>query len=416
MPPGPPEWYNFHFQCWGAKMVEVLLLLAGAILGVLFDRVATSVGRRASERRKSNLASRDREGSKSLPQAVLNYHLRTGRLDQLYAPVFLGPNRIPILFDPQLSPTGQIPTGSDQFVTIDSPSLTTFPFDRGVIERRRKSGVQLWNGQVLYLLPSTPTSAGPPVLKAGIANYYAHVTTAESIQRELSGKSPVRLLRAYQGVADVLRADIKPVALSCAASCIFESSDGPVVAIHRRSASVVNAPDTVGVCPLYGMESNIAGELTSRYGPHFYNFAKEFLEEFLGHEKVVHAAESRTPHPDWVFDEPFAVDLLAEFESGRATLYCLGLGVEMTQGSIVFALLAHFRSTEFFGRVAKNAKLGWELKEIEPGGKPLAFLPLDAIRIRAFMEDESMSPASTFALDLALQVVTLNGFSGPGNC
>ena len=231
-------------------MVEVLLLLAGAILGVLFDRVATSVGRRASERRKSNLASRDREGSKSLPQAVLNYHLRTGRLDQLYAPVFLGPGRIPF-FDPQLSPTGQIPTGSDQFVTIDSPSLTTFPFDRGVIERRCKSGVQLWNGQVLYLLPSTPTSAGPPVLKAGIANYYAHVTTAESIQRELSGKSPVRLLRAYQGVADVLRADIKPVALIVRCFLHFrefgwtsrcnssEVSQCGERSGHRRSLSVV---------------------------------------------------------------------------------------------------------------------------------------------------------------------------------
>ena len=79
----------------------------------------------------------------------------------------------------------------------------------------------------------------------------------------------------------------------------------------------------------------------------------------------------------------------------------MGMGGEVTDGTLTIALLAHFRSPQFYREVRRRANAGWEVKRAE-GKRPISFLPPDSDELAAACTTETMSATSLFSVDLAL--------------
>jgi hypothetical protein len=80
------------------------------------------------------------------------------------------------------------------------------------------------------------------------------------------------------------------------------------------------------LAPTFGLEPSVVDHVASRFDVLEYNFLKEFLEEIYGIDALARNAESGLLDPDAIFDNPEAERLVAEFDSGRATLQVTGVG------------------------------------------------------------------------------------------
>lgn len=272
------------------------------------------------------------------------------------------------------------------------PNRLDLGSDDVIIASRQAFGIRLWDGPLLYAL-------GPPQadgrIPLGVCNYFAYVTTSGKVHAELAGKvkstSTVMKLTSLEAA---LASDVSPLAIAGAATCVFDTPGGRMVATARRSQLVVSGRGLDAVSPSFGFEPNRIGRESSKYGLPVYNFLKEFLEEIFNQKHVDHAGDQpRLENPDWIFESDAARDLIQEFDEGRATLYCTGVILDPTDSSIDLLLLAHFESHDYYEKVRKRAFGNWEADYAE-GVPRITFRPLDAI-------DESLSLASMTSVSIA---------------
>jgi hypothetical protein len=109
---------------------------------------------------------------------------------------------------------------------------------------------------------------------------------------------------------------------------LFTARDSQLyIGVAMRSSEVFMANNIRGIVPNFGMESNRIGDQTSKFGLFFYNYVREFLEEYFDLEELVDAVHAKRMHPDWIFQLPQAVNLMHEVHSGMFHMSCEGMVV-----------------------------------------------------------------------------------------
>jgi hypothetical protein len=152
-------------------------------------------------------------------------------------------------------------------------------------------------------------------------------------------------------------------------------------------------------CPTSGANT-LAGE-TSRFSILFYNFAKEFAEEFFDLEELVDVMNSRRAHPDWIVRLPTVAPLVREASRRRLKIELLGTCINPTDGAMGCAALAYFESASFLHVLERELKANWESAYGPHGSPPVEFLPLFDSRIDEWARTGGIDSTSMFALDLA---------------
>lgn len=384
-------------------MKDAILLILGGALGVAFSELYHAWRTASRRSRGARNEGRRLKRESLLPQAVLEFYQSANLQSELYQPRTVSVGPIALLERADFSGGQIVQPRSESVVVVTSTDVDQYPVDDKVIEDRRKAGVNLWDGLIIYATSCRRTENGEMLISAGTANYYGYVTLAHRIQQELLQPQRGRpvLEGYYRNATDAMSGALKPVAISAAAACVFEKDGRLDVAVHRRSANTVNAPNSLAAGPLFGMESNRNAQFKSEYGVVFYNFVKEFVEEFYGLDALIRAVESPALDPDWIMRLPQAAAVIAEFDAGRATLICDGVGVECTDGTITLGLVAHFTSPDFRRKFEADARPGWELSSVRPAGRSVEFWPLDGSDLGNAMNPSRMSATSIFVLDLA---------------
>lgn len=387
-------------------MLETTLLLAGAVLGVAADRAADFAWQTYADVKRSRARLRNPKRSLATRAAVLQYFGARQRETVLYETrsIAVG-SRLPILFDPTLPVTGtNVEAQGDTHVVVADHSRTSFQVDRRLIRRTQGRGATLWDGSLLYVTGAD--LPGPTLrIRAGVCSYFSYVTFSDKISRQARRKSSQILDSTYSDLQSVLSGATKPVVVAAATTCVFRNEHGETeVAIQRRSHAVFNGAGELAVIPVFGLEDNTHGGLASRFNVVFYNFVKEFIEEFYGLEELTRAATSPRIAPDWIFEIEPAKRLLAEHAAGRLELRLTGVGSDLTDGSLGLALLASFSSPEYLARLKLDCTASWESAGIVVGERPIKFVPLsdgDQDELDALVRSEGMYPSSLFSLDLA---------------
>ncbi|SDU53456.1 hypothetical protein [Jiangella alkaliphila] len=214
------------------------------------------------------------------------------------------------------------------------------------------------------------------------------------------GDKPL-LLGTFRGFDEAVAGPLRPVVISATAACVFEHADGGrEVALQRRSDRVVTPRGMYAVAPVFGLEPNVLGWSRSRFGLVTYNVLKEILEEFFDEEELSRAADQPVAaHPDWVFHSEHGRRLVAELDAGRLRLRCTGAAIDISDGSVVLAVLTHFTSPAYADELKLTARGSWE--SATAGGPRIEFAPLDGRELTALMTADTMTASSIFSLDWA---------------
>jgi hypothetical protein len=163
----------------------------------------------------------------------------------------------------------------------------------------------------------------------------------------------------------------------------------------------MNESDVRSALPSFGVEPNIVGHERSRYSLIYYNYFREFAEEFFDVEELVEAAKARRAHPDWILQLPAVEAIACEARHGRLALEYLGVGVGPADGAFKCALLVWFRSPAFYRRLERELRANWESSRGEGYRPSVQFVPLFSPLIDEWADHEEIGPTSAFAIDLA---------------
>jgi hypothetical protein len=386
---------------------EALLILLGAVLGAVasawYEAVTGTVARIV---KRTTLHKRRRiSASGLLPRNTIAYYKKRHHLGSLYKPRLIkNTTHIPILFEP--GQTRMIPVQPQNETLFNcSGSWKTFPVNNRDIRWNMRRGVRLFDGELLWVESAHQQLDGNLRLRLGRFNYFAYATLSLQLQREMLSRwrRPRLHDRFLTSFSSALGGPLQPQAVGCVCATLFESEKQLYVAVAQRSPEVLNNPDVYSLLPAFGLESNTIAGQASRYGLTFYNLAREFCEEFFNMEELIEMSSARRADPDWIFQLAPAASFVEEADSGQLHVVRTGLAINPNDGSLNCALVAHFRSPEFFRQLRSQLRINWESISDVISPAPVRFLPLDDPRLDEWAQAHQMDSSSIFTLDLARQ-------------
>ena len=250
---------------------------------------------------------------------------------------------------------------SDSLFSCDH-TFTSFPTSNRVLRWYRRRGVRLFDGEFMWLKSATIDGDNLQKLSVGRFNFYAYAALCFRLQREISSRwrTPKLHSKFLTSFDSAVSSGLQPQAVGCMVATLLQGDDGLYVPVAKRSAQVLNGPGTRALLPVFGMECNAIGGRASEYGLTFYNFVREFSEEFFDLEELINMMSARRVDPDWMFQLPPAAALLREATTGRLQIYRTGFGVNPNDGIFNCALIAHFSSPKFFKWLRSESRLNWE--------------------------------------------------------
>lgn len=389
-------------------MLDVILLVVGVLVGILGEEVYRAFKAWLHGFRNRQSTTRfDRSTNPAMhAENICQILDASGRAHLLYRPVTIqNAPLVPVMPDTDDILVGPLDPASDMPLRLESLKPDELPYSTSLIRKMRRGGLNIWDGAICYA-PADPFTDS--VLNIRVCNYFAYVDFGNRLlneSRTTTGKKPI--LAALTDFQAALGGSLKPALMAVATTCVFEGTDGPVVALHRRSGEVVNARDLVSVIPSFAIEPNMAGSERSRYGILTYNLLKEIVEEFFDEEDVDRAGDQLRPSPDWVFRSQDGHQLVDELDAGRLAITCTGASIELSDGTLQIALLAHFSSPAYLRELKLSIKGNWE--GTSPAGPPIEFVPLEGDRIDQLLASRELVPMSAFSLDRARQVMRRTG-------
>ncbi|TDC50578.1 hypothetical protein E1212_14485 [Jiangella ureilytica] len=384
-------------------MGEVALILLGVVLGIAGDEGYAFVKKRLDSRRQGTVRRRLATATDPVRHAANLGEIfgRHGLADHLFRPATTQDTApLPLVHDAAHRFVGDLPAASDGPLRLTEPDRVDFPYDQAVIEQMRRGGVELWDGSLLYSVNDGPLDGALPV---GVCNYFAYVDLCHRVLRESDkpkGEKPY-LLGSLRTFDDAICGVIRPLVIAATATCVFDDGSGGLeTAIQRRSPQVVVARGMYAAAPVFGLESNVIGRATSRFGIVTYNVLKEILEEYFDEPELTRAGDHPAgAHPDWIFRTEHGRRLVDEVDAGRILLRCTGAAIDVLDGSLVLAVLAQFTSPEYAREVKLSARGSWESDHTS--GPRIEFVPLHGLELEARMSIETMTASSIYSLDRA---------------
>jgi hypothetical protein len=375
-------------------------------LGELLDPQVQLLRARWRSARLQRLQKRNDQSIHS--QNVVSQFASEGVVERLYLLQSTAePIRLPMILDTSARFEGVLEPNQESLIKLVDHTRIDLPSSKKEITRLTRVGVKAWDGSVICA-GEDPGVSGP--LRASVNNYWAVVTMARKFGRasdspQDSSKFLVSRFQSFEGALGL--GDLRPINLGADVTCVFVQCDGELVTgIHKRSSETINAHGVEAVTPSFTFESNQGPGGVSQFTITYYNFIKEFLEEFFGEPGLLYSNEAPLgDHPDWILrsankpDSPCA-RILNEISAGRVVLSCTGAAMDLTFGGIIFALMAKFEDSNFFEYVRDFAEGSEEAAKRVRQSK-IRYAALGGSELESLMTPELAKVSSIFSLDRA---------------
>jgi hypothetical protein len=387
---------------------DIILLLLGSIAGAVisswYARGSSTLARALATQRIRRRAARDHQ--RLTVKRTLAYYYKCGLSKSLYLPRHIGEgDRLPLLADDSWLLSRPVDPRANEIIVVDDAGKADFKVNFRAIRRRRAQGARIFDGELVYLKSITQGSKGEAILLAGVCGYYAWATLSLRLEAELRWPwhRPSLHNRFFQNAASAISHPVEPLGIGCTCVTVFNGEDRLYVAVQNRSSEVMTDSSIRTVVPSFGLEGNVIGGRTSRFSLLYYNYFREFAEEFFDLESVIHASTSRRVDPDWILELPELKLLEREVRADRFRLECTGISVSPVGGFVDVALLAVSTSESFFNSTRRRAIANWEAARGGQEIPPIEFLELQSPKLDTWAKDGTLSPSSVFALDRARQ-------------
>lgn len=386
---------------------DFILLGLGAVLGVLaqqsYDWLRVHWQRMYAAWQADRV--RGPRAMLALRHQVVRFYEEHGLRDSLYTPRELGTNKQVGILAADFSIPRRLDLDRDHLFCVES-GRSNFAVHEKLLRRAVRAGATIFGGDTLYVAKVNIEEGVITKVTLRNCDYLAYASLSLQLQRALR----VRRFRKFDSVQheehlatfqNAIANPAQPQAFGCACVTLFEGQDEALVAISQRSSQVLNGSSAKGVLPTFGVEANVIGGEQSRYALLFYNFLREFAEEFFDLEELVEAAKARRAHPDWILQIPAVESVVREARNGGLVMEHLGVAISPIDGAFVCVILARFRSASFRRELVKGLQANWESSHGEFNEPPIQFLPLFDPLLDKWVDNGDITPEAAFAIDLA---------------
>ncbi|MFW9804930.1 MAG: hypothetical protein ACFFFC_19910, partial [Candidatus Thorarchaeota archaeon] len=331
--------------------------------------------------------------------------------------------RIPFLSRPEwnapqkpsktLSELPRIQVEWDTLLLYDKKTRTDFEIDQDLIIDRELIGQSIWDAPTLYLdSVSGSVDEGTLRFSVKICRYYANATrmieleneTIEGVRLDLFDSCPIRK-QYFLKIGNIEDNLYMPMTLGCMVVFALKAERGYDIILQVRSSKNATANSVISIAPTYGL-SPFLGDPQDYKGLLFYNFLKEYLEEFLNRKELVrpfhsfHSPRTHKRYYDSIYASPEVQPLLGD----DFNLYYLGFGFNLINGFPNLGLLAKLDSEDDARFIRDQIHPNWEIardSELNDRERPINFInSKDSDKLREAFE--RIEPAGAFFLSSAL--------------
>lgn len=376
--------------------MEILLLFAGALLGVVADRVWDALKDGWSRRRA--LTIRERALESSNPVAVSRWLEEYYSGDQLYRAKISGVTGVvPMFTCPEWLFSAALQHVQEYVRILPGHPATRPEVDLKLIERRRRRGQRLFDNPTFYV--EKPLSPG---VQVGVTSYFAVATRLIELEDEVfsaiekgRGKTPVR--DQYLPDADAaLEYRRTPLSFGINAGFVIAGKSGRRLILQTRSRSTLTFGGATAVFPAFGLAPigtiHDARELITL------NFIKEYLEEFFDYEDLIDVLAQRRADPLWFKELPESREIQAAIRSGILRFRVLGLGMDALSGTTTLGILAELLDEDLGNSILRRIRGNWEVADPDSERATIWASDVYDPRLGQLLHEGSLHPSSAFTI------------------
>ena len=180
--------------------------------------------------------------------------------------------------------------------------------------------------------------------------------------------------------------------------------------LHQRSSEVGTYPNAIAVAPNFGMEPimheaipNLSFGNETGNDVFYYNYLKEYLEEFFNYQDLITQSTTTNPNPLWFFETDEAKNIMAGVVREDISFVYLGFGFDCLNGVPILSFLALVHDQ----RVINDIKEGIKKKRSSYEG--ILFIEPDKYgvsKLKEFLIEGKYHPGAAFTISRALEYLT----------
>lgn len=383
--------------------MEIALLIVGAILGVVADRL-TKVGYP-----KITEAIREKRLKKRLlstkQDAVTNWLLSYYPPDSLYHCTISGTaKRLPIFVGPDWKYSADLDSLGDRLTVMAKWDGPEFEIDDKLIRLRERHGQRIFNNETYFISAINERESGPQLVVAP-AQYFQVITNLIALEEEtfrsvLSPGRPTPIRDKYFPDLETAKALArKPFSFGVNVGFVFRSDTELKVILQVRSEKTVTYGNLKALFPCFGLAPVKSDPSPESGETLWHNFVKEYLEEFFDYEDLVDKLSQRRADQLWFLELPEAAEIVSARRENQLCVQVLGVSMDCLSGTTTLSVLVELNDQGLSRKIMANTIGNWEVAEPSGSGDSLELLDVFSPKLGAYFREDALHYGSAFTLE-----------------
>ena len=382
-------------------MNDFLLLIAGAVLGVIIDRATRFFAAVTAQRRRDLRALRAQRGSNAqrVSEWLVAYYGKNGT----YGCEISGRRAlIPFFFHPDWGFVEEFDPATQRVTADNAAPPDPFAIDLSRIAMRQDQGQRIFDNATFYAANIETTDAFTHV-NVRPTSYFSVASNLIGLEEEVfravlkpGVRTPLRD-RYLPNLSAAAQLTLKPLSFGVNVGFVLVGSEHRQILIQTRSRSTVTYGGAKALFPSFGL-APIGRELMNGGDLIYLNFVKEYLEEFYDYEDLIDALSDRRADPLWFMELPEAAELDAAYHSGTLRIVLLGFGMDCLSGTTTISVLVELRDETLGRQIARRIVGNWEVAESTLASPGLELVELYSPGLGQLLEQGAMHTGSAFTL------------------
>lgn len=384
--------------------MEIVLLFAGAMLGVVFTELYNKVIVKYITQYKIESYRKMRKSLYSDTEIRLfiqkYYTERNAHKDLFDCEVQNYSGKLLFLTNPVWSNLCIDIFRNENILHFVDSEKTHFEIDNKMIERRKRYGQRLFNNDCLIF--SRVLEVGCIEVKK--CSFYEKLTLIDHLENETYRAAKYRYKRMLK-YRDHIIGDFQsalctknlPVSMGCHVILALKMDGKIKIALHKRSEKTFTYGGYIASIPVFGIVP-IPSKRNEERNKNIllYNIVKEYCEELFNRTVLEHKEKHSSPF--WFYSQlPEAVALCESLEKKESECLMLGYGFDAINGLSIIASLLYVSDEALARNIFDTCQTNWEVD------KQADFYNLDDPEIRANFEKKNYETGTAFALSLAIK-------------
>lgn len=379
---------------------ELILLVLGAILGVVVDRLS-KVGVKKFTRVKT-VRRRSRRLRSSEAHVVTNWLVDYYGAGRLYSCTISGVScPIPFFTSDDWIFTSDLTSAQERLVVL-TEATESFVADRKLIALRAGHGQRLFNNLTYYTHKMETSETGLRVQVAP-TEYFNVISNLIALEEEvfaavLSPRKKTPLRDEYMRTREMAESlAMRPLSFGVNVGFVVRTSSSVKVLLQTRSAKTVTYGGSRALFPSFGL-APIGADAVSASDLLYLNFVKEYLEEGFDYEELDDNLSARRTDPQWFMSTPEALQIESARARGALCMTMLGFGVDCLSGTTTLSLLVELSDADLGREIGRRMTGNWEVAEASISAPSLELVDVFSPTLGVHLAEGRLHTGSAFTL------------------